>query len=308
LAEIPEMRDFLYHLSMERGLSAHTVAAYRRDLADFAGYCGLNGVAAPAASRDHVTAYLRSLQARRLQPTTIARRLAALRTWYRYLALSDAARPNPTEECAPPRRLKKLPRVLSVDEVDRLLRQPRPVDPAGQRDLAMLELLYATGVRVSELVRLDRENVDLEHGLLRLFGKGAKERIVPVGSRAVAALTRYLARGRPLLAGSRISNAVFLNHWGRRLSRQGFWKILKKYARQAGIEREISPHVLRHSFATHLLANGADLRAVQEMLGHTDISTTQIYTHLTDSHLDGVYRASHPRAASVGRKGPLTTE
>lgn len=294
--EIPEVRDFLYHLAMERGLSPHTVAAYRRDLNDFASFCSKSGVPVPQAGRDHVTAYLRSLQGRRLKATTIARRLAAIRTFYRYLALQNASRTDPTAECAPPRRTSRLPRVLSVQEVDRLLARPRPVDPAGQRDLAMLELLYATGVRVSELVLLDRENVDLEQGMVRLFGKGAKERIVPVGSRAVAALTRYLARGRPHLAGNKATNALFLNRSGRRLTRQGFWKILKKYAREAGIEREISPHVLRHSFATHLLENGADLRSVQEMLGHSDISTTQIYTHLTDTHLEGVYRASHPRA------------
>ncbi|HUW65534.1 MAG TPA: site-specific tyrosine recombinase XerD [Spirochaetia bacterium] len=301
--ETSEVRDFLYHLAMERGLSIHTVAAYRRDLADFASYCGKSGVAAPAATRDNVTAYLRSLQGRKLKATTIARRLAALRTWYRYLILKDESRYDPTAELAPPRRVSRLPRVLSVQEVDGLLDRPRPVDPAGQRDLAMLELLYATGVRVSELVTLDRENVDLEQGLVRVFGKGAKERIVPVGRRAVAALTRYIARGRPFLAGTKSTNALFLNRSGRRLTRQGFWKILKKYAREAGIERDISPHVLRHSFATHLLEKGADLRSVQEMLGHSDISTTQIYTHLTDSHLDGVYRASHPRAGSGKRKG-----
>lgn len=294
--EVPEVRDFLYHLAMERGLSVHTVAAYRRDLADFASFCGQSGVSPPAAGREHVTAYLRSLSDQKLKATTIARRLAALRTWYRYLTMKNACAQDPTAECAPPRRVSRLPRVLSVSEVDELLGRPRPVDPAGQRDLAMLELLYATGVRVSELVLLDRENVDLEQGMVRLFGKGAKERIVPVGGRAVAALTRYIARGRPYLAGDKHTNALFLNRSGRRLTRQGFWKILKKYARQAGIQREISPHVLRHSFATHLLENGADLRSVQEMLGHSDVSTTQIYTHLTDSHLDGVYRASHPRA------------
>ena len=203
---------------------------------------------------------------------------------------------DPTDDLSSPKLERKLPRVLTVDEVEKLLNQPDTSTPAGIRDKAMLEVLYATGIRVSELVSLNLDDIELDEGFVRCIGKGSKERVVPMGEIAINALRSYLSKGRPKLVSNPGENALFLNHHGRRLTRQGFWKIVKKYAAQLGIRKEITPHTLRHSFATHLLENGADIRAVQEMLGHADISTTQIYTHVTKDRLKDVYARSHPRA------------
>ncbi|MDI3317419.1 MAG: site-specific tyrosine recombinase XerD [Bacillota bacterium] len=290
------MAAFLAYLGVERALSRHTVAAYRRDLEDFAAYLRLRGGRPESADSEAIAAYLVVLTGRKLAPTTIARRVAALRAFYRFLQREGVRRDNPAREVGRPALPRRLPHVLTVEEVDRLLETPPAATPRGCRDRAMLELMYASGLRVSELVQLNLNDLDLEEEVVRCWGKGARERIVPVGSRALAALRLYLEWARPRLAGGRRQEALFVNARGGRLTRQGFWKLLRAYARRAGIRQAITPHTLRHSFATHLLENGADLRSVQELLGHADIATTQIYTHLTKGFIDEVYRRSHPRA------------
>ncbi|MBX6349907.1 MAG: site-specific tyrosine recombinase XerD [Clostridia bacterium] len=288
--------EYLAHLRIEKGLLDNTVEAYRRDLADFDRFLARAGAELPLARRAHVQDYLRSQREAHRAPATVARRMAALRSFYRYLVHAGWRPDDPTSELAGPSRPRRLPRVLSVAEVEKLLGQPKAETAAGLRDRAMLELVYAAGLRVSELVGLDCQDLRAEIGCVRVLGKGARERIVPVGSHALGALADYLAHGRPALARDPRETALFLNHRGRRLTRQGFWKVLKRYAREAGIARPITPHVFRHSFATHLLENGADLRAVQEMLGHADVSTTQIYTHVSDARRKDVYAETHPRA------------
>ncbi|MDI3299447.1 MAG: site-specific tyrosine recombinase XerD [Bacillota bacterium] len=290
------MGAFLAYLGVERALSRHTVAAYRRDLEDFAAYLRVRGEQLESAGSEAIAAYLVVLTGRKLAPSTIARRVAALRAFYRFLLKEGARRENPALEVGRPALPYRLPRVLSVEEVDRLLAAPPAGTARGCRDRAMLELMYASGLRVSELVQLNLGDLDLEEQVVRCWGKGARERIVPVGSRALAALEAYLGWARPRLVRERRQEALFVNARGGRLTRQGFWKLLRGYARRAGIRQRITPHTLRHSFATHLLENGADLRSVQEMLGHADIATTQIYTHLTKGFIDDVYRRSHPRA------------
>ncbi|MCL6613456.1 MAG: site-specific tyrosine recombinase XerD [Firmicutes bacterium] len=289
--------EFIYHLAVERGLAENTLVSYRTDLAGYISFCRNHGlVSLEQAGKDVIMSYLFQLQLDGRSPATIARHLAAVKSFYRYAAGEGILQKDPSTDLESPKPAQKLPRVLTVEEVDLLLGQPRISEPAGLRDKAMLELLYATGIRVSELVSLDLEHVNIENGFIRCFGKGAKERIVPLGDVAVRYLKEYLALGRSKLKKLDNADALFLNQYGRRLTRQGFWKILKKYARKAKIKMEITPHTLRHSFATHLLENGADLRSVQEMLGHADISTTQIYTHLTRRKLKEVYDRAHPRA------------
>ncbi|MCL6639034.1 MAG: site-specific tyrosine recombinase XerD [Firmicutes bacterium] len=291
------LAEFMDYLSVERGLAVNTLASYRFDLEGYLSFCRKQNVTEIGqAGRNTAMAYLFHLQVEGRLPTTISRRLAALKAFYRYLFREGIINEDPLAGLESPRPAQKLPRVLSVAEVDALLAQPRISKPAGLRDKAMLELLYATGVRVSELVSLNREHINLENGFIRCFGKGAKERMVPVGEIAGRFLREYLARGRNKLTREGNTEALFVNRHGSRLTRQGFWKIIKKYARLAGISREITPHTLRHSFATHLLENGADLRSVQEMLGHADISTTQIYTHMTGKRIREVYDRTHPRA------------
>lgn len=292
----PSVASYLRHLQVERGLARSTLASYRSDLRDYCAHLERRRLDPLTATRPDVTAYLAALREAGMAPATIARRMAALKTFYQYLAQTGEVGEDPTGGMEAPRQPRRLPKVLSVAEVERLLAQPRPVDAAGCRDAAMLELMYATGTRVSELVGLDCADVSLELGYLRCVGKGSKERHVPVGTAALAALARYLERARPELSRNPAETALFLNQRGRRLTRQGFWKIIKRHARDAGIERPITPHVLRHSFATHLLQNGADLRSVQEMLGHSDIATTQVYTHLGRADLKDAYAAAHPRA------------
>lgn len=288
--------EYLQYLRVEKGLAANTLDSYGRDLRDFARFLDARGQEPERAGRTGVAAYLAALRYQGRAASTIARRLAALKSFYQYLGQSGLVTSDPTADLETPKQVKRLPRVLSVQEMDRLLSQPKPVAAPGLRDAAMLELLYATGIRVSELVHLDCGDVSLDLGYLRCTGKGAKDRIVPVGSAAVQALRAYLDGGRPELVRDSRQTALFVNQHGGRLTRQGFWKLIKKHAREAGIAKPITPHVLRHSFATHLLENGADLRSVQEMLGHADISTTQIYTHLAQSRLRDVYAKSHPRA------------
>ncbi len=287
---------FVDYLGAEAGLSDRTRASYRADLVEFAAFAAGRGVRDPqSVRRPTVTLYLFWLRRRGRSPATVARRLAALRSFYRFLLRERQVSCDPTEDVASPKRGERLPKVLSVEEVSRLLAQPDTSTPEGLRDRAALELLYGSGLRVSELVGLDVGHVDLEAELVRVVGKGDRERVVPLGSYAVRALEAYLKLGRPRLSGS--SPALFVGRSGRRLSRQWVWALLRKYARAAGIGRRVTPHVLRHSFATHLLEGGADLRSVQELLGHASVSTTQVYTHLSRPHLREVFDRAHPRDA-----------
>ncbi|MCL6448058.1 MAG: site-specific tyrosine recombinase XerD [Armatimonadetes bacterium] len=292
---------FLNYLLLERGLAENTLVSYKLDLADFSAFCQKEGLAplSPEA-RQAVLLYLLKLKREGKAPATISRRLAALRSFYRFALSEGVMSLDPTSNLESPRIVDRLPQVLSIAEVESLLNQPRVTDPAGLRDKAMLELLYATGIRVSELISLELDQVNLQHGFIRCLGKGSKERIIPLGSVAAHYVSEYLIRARAKLTRGKLTSVLFVNRRGRRLTRQGFWKIIKRYAVAARIKKEIHPHTLRHSFATHMLENGADLRSVQELLGHADISTTQIYTHLTGARLKEIYDQAHPRALKTG--------
>lgn len=292
--------EYLNHLSAERGASKHTLSAYAHDLAEYSSYLADRGVTdLTAATRDDITAYVASLRRRGLAASTIERRVAALKGLHKFLVRDGVTENHPTAKLPLPKVPDRLPDAVSIDDVDRLLSQPFPDTPAGLRDRAILEVLYGCGLRVSELTGLDLTNVDLEGGALRVFGKGEKERVVPVAGMAVHALRAYLSEGRPRLGRRRSiagldPAAVFVNASGGRISRQGVFAIVKRYGMR--IDLPLHPHTLRHSFATHLLEGGADLRAVQEMLGHADISTTQIYTHVDMRHIREEYLTTHPRA------------
>ena len=286
-----EVDGFLALLAARR--APRTVDAYRRDLAHFA--ASLDGPVARATTAD-VERYLAQLRAEGLAATTIARRLAALRTFYRHLLLLGMREDNPAAELAPPRRARRLPRTLSAGEAERLIDAAAGTTPRALRDAAILELLYGAGLRVSELVSLERGSVDLDDRIVRCTGKGGKERVVPVGRRAVEALRRYMSRGRPYL-DRRHRPELFLNAKGGPLTRAGVFLILKQIAAKAGLDPgRVHPHLLRHSFATHLLEGGADLRSVQEMLGHADLATTELYTHVSDSRRRELYFQAHPHA------------
>ena len=288
---------FLDFLRVEKGLADNTIISYELDLRDFFRFLQSRAItAAGAVTRHQITAYLLQLRQAGRAGSTAARHMAAIKSFFHFLTRERLIGSDPTGCLETPRLARPIPHVLSQDETAQLMEEPETVTPAGKRDKAMLELLYATGLRVSELVNLDLPDLNLEVGYLRCLGKGAKERIVPIGSIASQALDRYLHLGRPVLVKKAGGEALFVNQHGSRLTRQGFWKLLKSHARAAGISMEITPHTLRHSVATHLLENGADLRTVQELLGHADITTTQIYTHLTDHHLKEVYDNCHPRA------------
>lgn len=289
---------FMEYLSVERGLSANTRESYQRDLETFRAWMKKTNpqFRLEQATRRDITAFLLSLREAGRANSTISRNLASLRSFYQFLFKEDGISSDPTVNIEGPKIEKRLPKVLSVDEVNRLLQAPDLTTAPGLRDRAMLELLYATGLRVSELVSIRIADVNLNAGFLKCVGKGAKERIIPVGEFAKVALLAYLDGGRVKLLRNHVSDSLFLNHLGHPMSRQGFWKILKRYARYVHIVKDITPHTLRHSFATHLLERGADLRSVQEMLGHADISTTQIYTHVTHGRLREMYAAAHPRA------------
>lgn len=291
------IQEFIEYLGHEKGLATNTLESYGRDLRQYCGFLSEDTSQTPeTASQATIVAYLMMLRKQGKATATIARRLAALKAFYQFMLKENYVTKDPTDELSSPKLERKLPKVLTVEEVEKLLNQPDASNPTGIRDKAMLEVLYATGIRVSELVSLNLDDVDFDERFVRCVGKGSKERVVPIGEIAVNSLKAYLSKGRPKLVSNPNENALFLNHHGRRLTRQGFWKIVKKYAAQLGIRKEITPHTLRHSFATHLLENGADIRAVQEMLGHADISTTQIYTHVTKDRLKDVYARSHPRA------------
>jgi integrase/recombinase XerD len=294
--ENANLDDFLTFLRVERGLAENTIHSYRYDLEQYTSFLSVQKLNFLQANQNVIMNFLTKQRLLNKSARTRSRMLAALRGFYRYLLQEGRIAADPTENLTSPKLEKNLPRVLSVEDVEQLLAQPNHGTVTGMRDKAMLELLYATGMRVSEMLGLDTQHLNLDLGFVRCMGKGSRERIIPVGEVAQKYLREYLSRCWLKLRRNSGERAVFLNKNGRRLTRQGFWKILKGYAKKAGIQQEITPHVLRHSFATHLLENGADLRAVQEMLGHADISTTQIYTHLSKRKLREVYEKSHPRA------------
>jgi len=292
-----KIQEFIDYLAIERGLAKNTLQAYKRDLFQYWTYLDQRGTKSwQETEQKNILSFLMYLQGQGQTSNSISRKLAAIKSFYRFLLVENYLPKNPAELLSTPKLERKLPRVLTLEEVEKLLTTPRDRTPASLRDKAMLELLYAAGLRVSELVSLKLLDINLAMGYLKCFGKGSKERVVPLGSLAQRAISIYLEKGRPFLAKGKSSDYLFLNQHGQVLTRQGFWKIIKKYAKEAGINKEITPHTLRHSFATHLLENGADLRSVQEMLGHVDISTTQIYTHLTKQKLKEIYDATHPRA------------
>ncbi len=290
------LHAFMDHLRVERQVSPNTLAAYEHDLLRYLHFLEEQGIAEPAAiGHTDIAAYLQLMHDLGLCPSSISRNLSALRTWHRFLLAEEICRQDPTENYSVPKPWMKMPRVLDLVEVEKLLAQPDTTTPTGIRDRAILEFLYATGVRVSELVSFSCRDIFWDEQFVRVFGKGRKERLVPVGAVACTWLQSYLQEVRPQLAGLGLAgDIVFLNRFGKKLSRQTIWILLQKYLRTAGITRKAGPHTLRHSFATHLVEGGADLRAVQEMLGHADISVTQIYTHLDREYLKAVHHQFHP--------------
>ena len=291
-----ETTGYLEELRVSRRLSDNTIVAYERDLNTLSRFAEEVGIAVVQLARHDLESFVRQMMSSGLSPRSVARVVACVRGFYRFLVLDGHLVSNPAEDLRAPRSWPALPRFLSLEEVDRLLEQPDLSTASGIRDRALLELLYATGMRVTELVTLRPEAVNLRAGFLTCLGKGNKERVVPIGRAAADWLARYLETGRPALLKHRDSEYLFVNaRGGPSLSRVGFWKIIKKYGRQAGVNRELSPHVIRHSFATHLLDRGADLRVIQTLLGHADLSTTQIYTHILEARLKAVYDEFHPR-------------
>lgn len=293
------LKDFLHYLIVEKGLAENTIQSYRRDISAYLIFIEtkLQITDINHVTRVHIMQFLSCLKDEGKSARTIARHIASIRSFHHFLILDKIVDHDPTVHIETPHPELKLPKVLNTDEVDTLLNTPDLTTTLGLRDKAMLELMYATGMRVSELVNLNINDVHLSLGFVRCLGKGNKERIIPIGKMATEALKEYLEKARPKLINHKNkTDSLFMNHHGQRLSRQGFWKILKQMAVKAGIEKELTPHTLRHSFATHLLENGADLRSVQELLGHSDISTTQIYTHVTKTRLKDVYNQFHPRA------------
>jgi len=295
--------DFLAYLEFERGLSRNTLEAYRGDLLQFGRFLDERDVSAIDARAADVEDFLTRLatgdaEHRPASAATIHRKSACLRSFYRHLRREGLRESDPTASLSAPRRGRKLPQVLTRGEVDRLLSQPRGTDPPALRDRALLELLYACGLRASEAIGLELGDVDIEERVLRARGKGSKERLVPIGQAAVGALRVYLEGGRPALVKGRPELHLFVNFRGGQLTRQGLYKIVRRHATTAGLADRMSPHTLRHTFATHLLAGGCDLRSVQEMLGHADVSTTQLYTHLSSERLKDVYFRAHPRATA----------
>lgn len=291
------LEEYLTYLLVERGLSANTLASYRRDLEHFIAYLNEKGYEDLAQVDKYcLHNYMQALKTEKLRSSSRARKSAALKSFFKYLYLGKILPHNLADAIETPKKEKSLPKYLTIEEIDRLLAAPKPNTIAGCRDKAMLELLYATGMRVSELLNLQLDQIDPEMAYVRCIGKGNKERLIPIGQAAVKAVEYYQQNCRHKIPNYWQTNFLFLNMHGEQMTRQGFWKNLKKYGREAGITAPLTPHVLRHSFATHLLQNGADLRAIQEMLGHVDISTTQIYTHLLDEQKFKQYKQSHPRA------------
>jgi integrase/recombinase XerD len=293
----PAIVHFLTHVKVEKGLSANTVAAYQRDLAKFNLFAQKRKLAVETISRDDLVDFLASLYREKLESRTVARQLVTLRNFFRFAQVQELITTDPSLNLESPKIRRTLPGYLKLEEVERLLAQPDAKTALGLRDRAMLEVLYSTGLRVSELIGLRVTDLDAKVGCIRCIGKGDKERIVPAGKKALALVEKYLRDARPkLLKKGASSQSLFVNRSGNMLSRVGVWKILSAYGRRAGLRVALTPHMLRHSFATHLLERGADLRSVQLMLGHADISTTQIYTHVVEERLKQIYKAHHPRA------------
>lgn len=291
------LQSFIHYLTVEKGLSKNTLESYKRDLKQFIAYLRKSEQSKiEEISRQNIVSYLMVLREQGKATSTISRSMASIRAFFQFLLRDQKIISDPSIHLETPKIERRLPKVLSIAEVEALLQAPQSSTAFGQRDRAMLELLYATGIRVSELISLSLEDVHLQMGFVKCLGKGSKERVIPLGRVAIESLEQYIQVGRHKLDKKKRSKALFLNHHGNPISRQGFWKIIKKHAKDAGIEKDIMPHTIRHSFATHLLENGADLRSVQEMLGHADISTTQIYTHVTKTRLKDVYSKAHPRA------------
>lgn len=287
---------FLNYLSVERGLSKNTIFSYKQDLNFYIGFLSSRHIdAASKITRNDITEFMLDQKDSGISATSIARRLTAIRMFHRFLNRERILPSDPTILIDSPKLWKKIPETLSLNDVDALLSQPDLRDKQGIRDKAILEILYATGMRVSETVNLKMDNINLDIGFLRCIGKGNKERVVPVGKKAITSVKRYLEVSRPKFLKKKESEFLFLNRSGSRISRQSLWKIIKRYAREARIKKAIKPHILRHSFATHLLERGADLRSVQEMLGHATISTTQIYTHINKDRLKAIHSRFHPR-------------
>lgn len=292
------LEDYIHFLKVERQLSQNTVASYKRDLSDYIHQLDKAGVESiDNIDRSAILQYLHRLKEQGKSSRTVARHISSIRSFHQFLLREKVTTQDPTVHLEMPKLEQKLPSVLSVNEVDKLISMPQSSKPQGKRDIALLELLYGTGMRVSELIGLNVDDIHISMGFVRVFGKGGKERIVPLGGGAMKACTIYIRDARPtFIAKKPGTDALFVNMRGTRLTRQGCWKIIKGYALEAGIQKVLTPHILRHSFATHLIENGADIRAVQEMLGHADISTTQIYTHVSKSRLKDVYVKFHPRA------------
>jgi len=290
------LNSFLDYLSVERGLAKNTISSYRKDLLyylDFLKSCKVNNL--NNTTKDHIMNFMIRQKGRGLSVNSIARSIAAIRMFYRFLQQEGIISSDPTALLDSPRLWKKIPEALTLNEVEALLSAPNLKERQGIRDRAILEVMYATGMRVSEVAGLKIDNINRDIGFVRCTGKGNKERIIPLGKKAIASLNRYLEQLRPQLLKGRESNYVFLNRFGHAISRQSLWKIIKKYAQIARIKKPIKPHIIRHSFATHLLERGADLRSVQEMLGHSNISTTQIYTHINRDRLKSIHKKFHPR-------------
>jgi integrase/recombinase XerD len=293
--------DFLAYLELERGLSHNTLNAYQSDLAQFDRFLSQRGVSPLDARHSDLAAFLSELAGGgrdrpAVSPATLQRKAACLRSFYRHLRREDLIEHDPTTDLRGPPKTQRLPKVLSREQVTKLLAQPKGSEPLALRDRALLEVMYACGLRVSEAIALEVGDVDLQEGVLRARGKGSKERIVPVGRQAISALSAYYGRARPKLVGLRVESHLLVNHRGTGLTRQGLYKIVQNHARSAGLAELMTPHTLRHTFATHLLSGGCDLRSLQEMLGHADLATTQIYTHLSADRLKGAYFDAHPRA------------
>ncbi|MBU2535969.1 MAG: site-specific tyrosine recombinase XerD [Chloroflexota bacterium] len=298
-----EINSFLNYLTVEKGFSGNTIDAYRNDLQQLASFAGEEAAKEGSIpswenfNRQVMLAYMLNLKERNYAATTIARKVAATRSFFSFLKSEGIIKIDPTENMSSPSVGKSLPKPITISQVRQLLEQPAKSNTLeARRDKAMLELLYASGMRISELVNLNLGDVNTDEGYVRCFGKGNKERIVPIYEQAARLVKEYTEETRPKLAHKKDAVALFLNPRGDRLTRQGFWQKLKEYAKSAGLDARISPHTLRHSFATHMLSGGADLRAVQELLGHANISTTQVYTHLTSEHVRRTYERSHPRA------------
>ena len=298
-----EINSFLNYLTVEKGYADNTIAAYQNDLNGLAGFA--EGEAAKSGlmpswasfNRQGMLGYMLDLKERGYVPATVARKVAAAKSFFGFMKAEGAIKADPTENMSSPSVGKSLPKPISISQVRSLLDQPARLNtPEAKRDTAMLQLLYASGMRISELVSLDLADVNTGEGFVRCFGKGHKERLVPIHEQAARTVQEYIDETRPRMAHHKEETALFLNPRGERLTRQGFWQKLKEYAKSAGLDAQVSPHTLRHSFATHMLSGGADLRAVQELLGHANISTTQVYTHLTSEHVRRTYDKSHPRA------------